>query len=130
MSRENVELIRAVFDAWDADDFSAMLALFDPDVVTRRVSPMPDPGAWKGTDGMLEVISEWVATFDEFEMEPVEFIDAGDRVITAVAQEGRGEAGGVPVKGTFWFAWGVRGGKVVSLDMYGSREQAIEGAQE
>jgi ketosteroid isomerase-like protein len=134
MSRENVEIVRQGFDVWEAawrsgaDDLGALLAIFDDDVVTRRLAPMPDPGTWHGVEGMLGVLTEWTDTFDDFTMSGEEYIDAGDQVIVRVAQEGRGDDSGVPVTGMFWFVLGVRDRKVVSLDMYATREESLEAA--
>jgi len=129
-----VEIVRQGFDVWEAawgsgtDDLGALLAIFDDDMVTRRLAPMPDPGTWHGLEGMLAVLTEWTDTFDEFTMKGEEFIDAGDQVIVRVAQEGRGDDSGVPVTGTFWFVLGVGNRKVVSLDMYATRAEALEAA--
>jgi ketosteroid isomerase-like protein len=96
MSQENVEIVRQGFDVWEAawgsgtDDLGALLAIFDDDLVTRRLAPMPDPGTWHGHEGMLAVLGEWLDTFVEFKMSGEEFIDAGDNVVVRVAQEGRG----------------------------------------
>ena len=87
MSQENVEIVRQGFDAWEAawnsgtDDLGALLMIFDPDLVTRRLAPMPDPGEWHGLEGMLTVLTEWTDTFDEFTMRGEEYTDAGDQVI-------------------------------------------------
>jgi len=102
------------------------LALVDDALVTRRLEPMPDPGIWHGPEGMLDVAAEWIDTFDEFTMKGEEFIDAGDHVVVRVTQEGRGGGSGVPVTGTFWFVFGMRDRKVVTFDMYATREQALE----
>jgi len=126
MSQDNVEIVRGGFEAWEANDLAGVLALFDDDLVTRRLEPMPDPGTWHGPDGMLDMLSEWMETFDAFTMKGAEFIDAGDNVVVQVAQEGRGDVSGVPVTGSFWFTFGVRDRKVVTLDMYAMREQALE----
>jgi hypothetical protein len=32
------------------------------------------------------------------------------------------------VSGTFWYVYGVRGGKLTTIDMYAVREQALEAA--
>ena len=134
MSQENVEVVRQGFDVWEAafgagtDDLGALLAILDDDLVTRRLAPMPDPGTWRGVEGMLAVLAEWTDTFDEFTMKGEEYIDAGDQVIVRVAQEGRGDDSGVPVTGTFWFVLGVRDRKIVSFDMYATRDEALEAA--
>jgi ketosteroid isomerase-like protein len=126
MSQENVEVVRRWWEAWDADDLGRGLALMDDGLVTRRVAPMPDPGTWHGTEGLLDVAAEWVDTFDEFAMSGEDFLDAGEHVVVRVEQEGRGSDSRVPVKATFWFVYGVRNGKVRSLDMYATRAQALE----
>jgi hypothetical protein len=35
MSRENVEVVRAAIDAWNAGDMAALHDLYDPDVIGR-----------------------------------------------------------------------------------------------
>jgi hypothetical protein len=51
------------------------------------------------------------------------------QVVKRLAQEGRIKgSGGEPVPGTFWFVFGVRDGKLVMLDMYATRDEAIEAA--
>ena len=126
MSRENVEIVRRGFAAWEADDLAGVLAMFDEGLVTRRLAPMPDPGTWHGPEGALEVAAEWMDTFDEFSMKAEEFIDAGEHVVVRVAQEGRGSSSGARVTGTFWFVWGMRDGRGVTWDIYATREQALE----
>jgi ketosteroid isomerase-like protein len=55
-----------------------------------------------------------------------EFIDAGDHVVVRVAVEGRGSGSGAPVTGTAWVVYSVRGGKIAAIDMYVTRDQALE----
>jgi uncharacterized protein len=129
MSEENVEIVRRGFEAWDAGDLDGMLALMDDDLVMRRLAPMADPGTWNGHGGLLQNVGEWLDTFDEFKMTAEEFIDAGEQVVVRVAQEGRGSVSGAPVTATFWFVFGVRDGKsVTTLDMYATRQEALEAA--
>jgi ketosteroid isomerase-like protein len=129
-----VEIVRRAFELWEiafergTDDFSALLGVFDDDVITRRLSPGPDPGTWYGRDGLLTVLTEWLETFDEFRMRGEEFIDAGDEVMVRIAQEARGDGSGVPVAATFWFVLGVREGKIATFDMYFTRDQAVDAA--
>jgi hypothetical protein len=66
--------------------------------------------------------------FDEFRLRADEFTDAGDRVVVRVVLEGRGTGSGAPVTATGWFVYGVRGSKLVTIDMYVTHEQALESA--
>jgi ketosteroid isomerase-like protein len=34
MSRENVEIVRAAYEAWNAGDMGALRELYDPDAIT------------------------------------------------------------------------------------------------
>jgi ketosteroid isomerase-like protein len=132
MSQENVEIVRKAYEAWEpawgsgTNDLGALLALMDDDLVCRTHAPAPDPGTWHGIQGFLDMSAEWANTFDEFGLRAEEFIDAGDRVVVRVVIEGRGSGSGAPVTGTGWFVYGVRGGKLVTIDMYVTREQALE----
>jgi ketosteroid isomerase-like protein len=128
MSQENVEVVRQVFAAWEADDFDGFLASMDEELVTRRHVPMPDPGTWHGRPGVLDLVAEWLQSFDDFTIEAEEFIDSRDHVVVRTLQGGRGSGGGVPVAGAVWFVCGVRGGRLVTLDIYATREQALEAA--
>ncbi|MDX6674098.1 MAG: SnoaL-like domain [Solirubrobacteraceae bacterium] len=125
MSQESLEVVRQWWEAWEAEDLSRGLALMDAGLVTRRLAPMPDPGTWHGPEGLLDVAAEWVDTFDEFAMTGEDFTDAGDHVVVRVEQEGRGSDSRVPVTATFWFVFGVRNGRVVTLDMYSARAEAV-----
>jgi ketosteroid isomerase-like protein len=95
-------------------------------VVCRTHAPWPDPRTWHGHQGFLDMSADAADIFDEFRLRAEEFIDAVDQVVVRVALEGRGSGSGAPVTGLGWFVYGVRGGKLVTIDMYATREQALE----
>ena len=129
MSQENVEIVRVGFQAWEDGDLAALLAPLDPEVITKRVHPAPDPQTYHGPEGALQSIIDWTEGFDEFEMTGEEFIDTGgDQVIVRVHQKASGETSGAPVEADFWFVYTLRDKKVTSLDMYMSKAQALEAA--
>ena len=115
-----------MLEAWARGDFDAALALFDDGIVTRRAAP--DPGTWHGHEGLVDVITKWVGTFDDFELTAEEFLDAGADVVVQVAQEGRGKGSGAPVKAKFWFVYTVGDGKIARFEMHVSRSRAMEAA--
>jgi len=129
MSQENVEVVRRSFDAYTRGDVRNALVDFDPDVITRRVAPAPDPQTHHGHDGLLQVISDWTQDFDEFTATAEELIDAGDHVIMRVHQQAFGKHSGAPVEADFWFIYTVGNGKITGLDMYTGKRQAFEAAR-
>jgi len=128
MSQENVEIVRRGFDAWERGDCETLLSLIREDVICRRVPPLIDPKEYEGLDGYLEFASEWIGPYDEFTFRPAEFLDAGDRVLVEVPVEGRLAGSHQVMKGTFWFLMTVEDGKLTRLEVYGTRDQALEAA--
>jgi ketosteroid isomerase-like protein len=53
MSRENVEVVRAAFDAWNAGDMDAFRQLFHSDAIVRAPTGWPEPGPFVGRDAVM-----------------------------------------------------------------------------
>jgi ketosteroid isomerase-like protein len=128
MSQENVEIARRGFASWEQGDLEAHLSLIHEDVVCGRVAPLIDPKTYYGLEGYVEFASDWMEPYDELRFHPNEYIDAGDRVVVEVPQEGRLAGSNQLMKGTFWFLLTVHDGKVVRFEIYGERAQALQAA--
>lgn len=122
MSRENVELIRGGFAAFEQGDLSQMLDLMADDLITYRAAP--DSATYHGKEGFLEATADWTEGFSDWSVVPEEFIDAGDFALARVRQIARGESSRISVEGEFWFVFEVRGTKVSKLSFYIRRAEA------
>jgi hypothetical protein len=105
-----------------------MLGVLHRDAVSRRMAPLIDPQTYHGPDGVVALIAGWVEPYDHFESQADEFIDAGDKVVVRVPQEARLAGSKQLITGTFWFLVGLQGKKVIRLEIYGERGQALEAA--
>jgi ketosteroid isomerase-like protein len=128
MSHENVEIIRRGFEAWEQGDLGANLRLVHEDVVCCRVAPLIDPRTYHGLEGYVAFASEWMEPYEDLRMQPNEYIDARDKVVVEVAQEGHLVGSDQPMKGMFWFLMTVHDGKLIRFEIYGERTQALEAA--
>ncbi len=127
MSRENVEIVRRGFEAYQRGDIPAMLESAAPDQITYRAEP--DGATFHGPDGLLQAIAEWVEDFEEFTATPEEYIDANDhQVVVRVHQKAVGSQSGAPIEADFWFVHTLSDGKITRLDMLASKAQAFEAA--
>jgi ketosteroid isomerase-like protein len=126
MSRENVEIVRGAFDAFQEGDLRQTIDLMADDLVTYRADP--DGATYHGTEGFLRATAEWTEDFSEWSVIPEEFIDAGDCVLVRVRQIARGAASGIPVEGEFWFVLKMRARKVAKVSFYIRRAEALEAA--
>jgi ketosteroid isomerase-like protein len=125
---ENVELVREGIAAWLSGDVERASELVHPDVVSIRMPPIPDPQTYHGVAGIQEMYDDWTADFGEFEMEPLEFVDAGERVVVGMIQRGTGKASGASVEGRFWFVFTIVDRRVTRQEVYNRREEALEAA--
>ena len=82
MSQENVEVIRAFFEAWNAGDMDAVREMHDPDVSLRTVENWPESGPYVGREAVMRFYERIRDAWDADAAEPItDFIDATDRVV-------------------------------------------------
>src|SRR5436853_2310894 len=85
MSRENVEIVRAAYDAWNAGDMDAFRELYDTDAIMRMAENWPEPGPYFGRDAVMREFEQLREAWDADTIEPIsDYIDAGDRVVVRV----------------------------------------------
>src|SRR6266550_4094260 len=77
MSQENVEILRAVFEAWNAGDMEALFADYHPELVYHPRADEPDPSPHVGRDAYERLIRGFVESFSEVTFDVLELIDAG-----------------------------------------------------
>jgi uncharacterized protein len=130
VSRENVEIVRASWEAWSRGDMDALFEFYDPAVEWDMIhSYVPDMGVFHGHEGVREFFREWRAFFAEYHAEPEQFIDAGDSVVVRVRQEGRGRASDVAVEMPgYWQVYKLRGGRAVRVEMFRDEDDALASA--
>jgi ketosteroid isomerase-like protein len=79
---QNVEVVKAAFDAWNAGDMDAFRDLLDPDLIVRGLEDWPEPGPFVGPEAWMRQIEQLRRTWDAEALEPIsDFLDAGDRVV-------------------------------------------------
>src|SRR5215216_3810265 len=99
MSRENVELVRAGFEAFARGDIESVLRVCSEDILVSQPSEMPDTAPLpRGHAGVLENIAAWPEQWDDYRIEIVRTVDIADRVVVTVHQTGRGKCTGIPVE--------------------------------
>ena len=132
MSDENIELLRGLYKRWAKRDY-AVRDVFDPQVVFTRI--MPDvpggpggAGVWHGIDEMWQAIVDWFRHWENLEVVPEKFIDAGDRVLVLTRQSARGKLSGVPVETKIAELFTFRAGRIVRWEIYWDRAEAMRAA--
>jgi ketosteroid isomerase-like protein len=139
MSRENVEIVRRLYAdggpfalPMSADDERALLErqfreFYDERVEIRMPADYPEGEQvlW-GREGMVGVIAMLRETWTEFRFEPERFIDAGDRVVVFIRVVAEGGVSGLAIEQETAHLWGVRDGRLSSIQIHRDRSQALE----
>jgi ketosteroid isomerase-like protein len=128
MSQENVEIVRAMFDAWNRGDFEESGAAFEPEVEVEMHLGADNDGTYRGFDEMAKMLRSFWGTFSEFRSEPADFAVSGEEVAATVHHRGRGRTSGAEVQMTNWHVFTVRGGRIVRYRMYARQDEALEAA--
>jgi ketosteroid isomerase-like protein len=130
MSSENVEIVRGAFVVFNRGDLDTWLAYLTDDIDYRAVEgALDDRGPIHGKNALRAYVQDWIDTFDQFAVEPVELIDAGeDKVVAVFRNSGRARLSGVEADLTFATLYTIRDGKIARGREYWTKEQALEAA--
>jgi ketosteroid isomerase-like protein len=129
VSQENVELVRAGAAALARGDLDVMREGLDPDFEFDVTRTDLNPRVYRGLDGLLELMSEWPSTWDEYEFEVADLVDAGeDRVVGVLRERGRMKDSDSWVEHERGVVWTIRAGKVLRYDEYPTKREALGAA--
>jgi ketosteroid isomerase-like protein len=125
VSQENVEIVRAAFDAvFNRRDMPPLLAespRYEVDL-SRSVAP------WRGVytaDEARRAFDEFAGPWESQRYEPDEFIEAGEHVVTPFTSYHRSREG-IEVRARAAFVWTIRDGSIARLCLYQERQEALE----
>jgi ketosteroid isomerase-like protein len=125
MSEENVEVVREAWDAYSRGDYDRIAGFHDPHIVVVTL----EDGALYGNNAVLANYERWDEAWEGAETTLEEVIGHGDRVFVAARFHARGRASGVEVETRLYEVYTVRDGKVLRIDEYATRDEALEAAR-
>jgi uncharacterized protein len=128
MSQENVEASRRVWSRFLVDDMPGTLGLLDTEIEVHDVPGLPDASVYHGHQGWLDQIAKFREAFSEMSYEPLEFIDAGDKVVAVIRATGVAKVGGIEGEVTYAQVETWRRGKIVKIQYFLSKNEALEAA--
>jgi ketosteroid isomerase-like protein len=127
MSRENVEIVRRMFELYAQGGFAAAASVNHSDFEMSFMPHHPLGGRTYRAGEAGEAMLEFVESFEDFRAEAEEFIDAGDRVVVAIREHGRAR-GNVALEQVFGILFTLRDGKVARMEWFDSPGDALKAA--
>ena len=134
MSQENVELVRRLFALWNRTsglgEEAADLAgeFFDPDVEWHDQPELPGATVHHGIEELGRHLAAAQEALDYDRTDLLEVLDADPRVLAAYSIHARGRASGTPVERDAFQVYTFRGGRIASVEIFGTRGEALEAA--
>jgi ketosteroid isomerase-like protein len=121
VSEANVDIVRAIHEAWDRGESVRDLVAEDLEYVN------PPYAVEAGTrhdrralDGVLDV-------YPDFRVEPERFVDAGEHVVVVGTVRGTA-ASGVQIQLRQGYVWTIRDGKAIRFRWFNDPAEALEAA--
>ena len=128
MSQENVEIVRAAFEAFIEGDQEKTAQLVDPALEFHgTVGGLQEGQIAHGQSQIDQQFeAEDLEAWEERRLEAEEFIDAGDNVVVLLHEYRRGRGSGIELETETAVVVAVSGGRVVRIQGYMDRGAALE----
>jgi ketosteroid isomerase-like protein len=129
VSRQNVEIVRQIFKAFNSEDIELILALTHTDFeleVPPALSAEPD--IYRGHDGMRRYWESFQDAMDEIRIQPERLCDAGEVVVVDMRVTAKGRRTAIAVEQRTVGVWTICDRKVIRVRAYASLSEALEAA--
>jgi ketosteroid isomerase-like protein len=126
MSKQEIELLRHVYDDWAQGDFHSGRDLLDDDLEFRMGGAYVEHTRGRGV--FEQQLRDFLGGWDDYSIEAEEFVDAGDKVLVECHQHGHGKQSGAEIDRRLFTVWTFRNQKVVGLEFFSDEHKARSAA--
>jgi uncharacterized protein len=125
----DIEPLRTVYSAWQRGDFRPRADAYDHDMEWGWSAEFPGlAGVVRDSGPRSGRMLRWLSSWEHWRVEPEGYIAAGESILVLTRYLGCGKASGVEVDAPGAHLWRMRNGKAVRLEIFSSRERALDAA--
>jgi ketosteroid isomerase-like protein len=128
VSSEGPDVVRRSFEAWNANDWRALEASYDPDVIVDPPEGWPEGEVAHGWEAVRTQFERLKDAWQDERVQVVEVEEVGNRVLAQFRWVAQGKASGADVANALWGVFTVREGRIVRLKYFLGRANAVEAA--
>jgi ketosteroid isomerase-like protein len=128
VSRENVELVRQLLQAFNERDLEAFVALTAPDFEWSPSVVAVDGEVFRGPEGIETYFGRMADAWAEFKTLADEMRDLGERVLVVGRLRGVGLSSGAPVEVPLSILYDVRDGRITRMHSFLDPDEALRAA--
>src|SRR5688572_4469078 len=126
MSRENVELVRRLFETFGRRDADAVTALLHPDVEWHVTNIFVESPVHRGRDGVVKFLEEFADSWEGIRIELEDVREDGQAVIVSGRLAGRAAASGIDIDASRAWVVELRDGLIWRWRSFTSLPDALE----
>ena len=120
MSQENVEVVRNIYAAWLAG--TSACGFMDPQIEYVNPPDAVETGTLRGPKS-FGLIRD---AYDDVEVRPERFVDAGDDVVVVAKLTGTSRGARIPIEREQGYVWTIRDGKATRFRWFTTAPEALE----
>jgi ketosteroid isomerase-like protein len=130
VSLQDIELVRAQFEGVNARNFEGAMGLYADDVVLVVHSSFGlETGTFEGKEAVGDWFGQWFQIFSpDYRFRIEEAREIGEVIFIHAKHGGRGRTSGVEVRDETSYLYSVRSGRVVRVELFGERDEALQAA--
>ena len=126
MSQENVEIVRRSIEEWNRRDLLTWVARFPSDgEVDWSRSRSPFKGVYRGHREIEAFWDVFWSTWEDVQIEPHDFTEAGSEVVVCNTAHMRGREG-IEVSAKTALVFTVESGQITCLRLFDEQDEALE----
>ena len=105
VAESRLDQVRRVYAAWGRGDFTVGWEWLADDAQFVPLDDLTDPELTRGSEAIRGFLDDLLDSFSELRIEPLEFVEAGDRVRVKVRQRVVGRGSGASSEFEYWMEW-------------------------
>ena len=125
ISDRELELVKEGYEAFKRGDLDWVLEHFHPEILVENRAEAPDSATFHGHSGFLRYLEGWLSAWEEFRVEPQEFISTNDQVLVLLRQYARGKGSDVEMVEDVAHLWTVREEQAVAYRVFTHQADAL-----
>jgi ketosteroid isomerase-like protein len=126
MSEANVELVKALYAAWQRDGFGVVPELMDPEIEWVNPAYAVEPGTRRGYDEFAAAAGAVLDIYCDYRVSDINVYDAGDHIAVRARVATRSKGYDVPIDAERGYVFDIRDGKVTRFAWFNDPAEALK----
>jgi ketosteroid isomerase-like protein len=125
LSRENLDVVRRSFQAFNARDVNELVSLSTPDCEWLPFRAQLEGIVYRGHDGIRRFVSDVDDDWQGYQIEPVEFHERGDRVAVVGQVRAVGRGSSVSIDSMAGFVFELHRARIARITSHSNSDAAV-----